>query len=89
MPEHTGASVQRAKEPHFASYRSVVSYAEGMSEAEKAESSRPVEGDEDAETLAAIQRGRDDANAGRTQPLEEVRKRLPQWISESSSPKKQ
>ena len=59
-----------------------------MSEAEQAESSRPAEGEEDAETLAAIQRGRDDASAGRAHPLEEVRKRLPQWISDSSSPKK-
>ena len=41
----------------------------------------------DAETLAAIDRGIDDANAGRTVPLEEVRKRVPQWISKSESPK--
>lgn len=56
-----------------------------MSEAEQAESPRPVDGEEDAETLVAIQRGRDDARAGRVQPSEEVRKRLPQWVSEASS----
>ena len=67
---------------------SVLSYPEVMSEAEKAESPRPGIGEEDAETLAAIQRGRDDSTAGRMQPLEDVRKRLPQWISASSSPKK-
>ena len=41
----------------------------------------------DAKTLAAIDRGIDDANAGRAVPLEEVRKRIPEWISKSESPK--
>lgn len=35
----------------------------------------------DAETMAAIDRGIADADAGRVVPLEEVRKLLPQWIS--------
>ena len=39
--------------------------------------------DEDAETLAAIDQGVRDAEAGRTVPGEEVRKLLPQWISAS------
>lgn len=34
-----------------------------------------------AETMAAIDRGIADADAGRVVPLEEVRKLLPQWIS--------
>lgn len=48
---------------------------------------KPVEipGDEDAETLAAIDRGIEDANAARVTPAEDVRKMLPQWISESST----
>jgi predicted transcriptional regulator len=41
----------------------------------------------DAKTLAGIDRGIDDADAGRAVPLEEVRKRIPQWISRSESPK--
>jgi len=41
----------------------------------------------DAKTLAAIDRGIEDANAGRAVPLEEVRRRIPQWISKSESPK--
>jgi predicted transcriptional regulator len=50
----------------------------------------PVElrGDEDEETLAAIDRGIRDADAGRLTPLEEVEKLLPEWISKFSSPTK-
>jgi predicted transcriptional regulator len=41
----------------------------------------------DARTLAAIDRGAADADAGRTVPLEEIRKRIPQWISKFESQK--
>lgn len=41
----------------------------------------------DANTLAAIDRGIADADAGRVVPLEEVRKLVPQWISKFESPK--
>jgi predicted transcriptional regulator len=41
----------------------------------------------DAKTLAAIDRGIADADAGRAVPLEEVRKLIPQWISKFESPK--
>ncbi len=40
----------------------------------------------DDETAAAIQRGIDDADAGRVVSLEEVRERMGQWLSRSSSP---
>lgn len=51
---------------------------------------RPVElrADEDEETLAAIDRGIRDADAGRLTPLGEVEKMLPEWISKFSSPTK-
>lgn len=39
----------------------------------------------DPETLAAIDRGLKDAEEGRSVPLEEVRKLLPQWISKFES----
>lgn len=42
---------------------------------------------EDEETLAAIDEGVRDAEAGRTVPAREVRKRLPQWITASSTRK--
>jgi predicted transcriptional regulator len=45
----------------------------------------PALGDEDEETLAAIDEGIRDANAGRTVPAEEVRKLLPQWITSGLS----
>jgi hypothetical protein len=45
----------------------------------------PILDDEDAETLAAIDEGIRDAEAGRTVPSEEVRKLLPKWISASST----
>jgi predicted transcriptional regulator len=39
--------------------------------------------DEDAETLAAIDEGVRDAEAGRIVPAEEVRMRLTKWITSS------
>jgi predicted transcriptional regulator len=47
----------------------------------------PVIDDEDEATLAAIDEGIRDAKAGRTVPMEKVRKLLPLWITASSSPK--
>jgi predicted transcriptional regulator len=47
----------------------------------------PAQDDEDEETLAAIDEGIRDAEAGRTVPIEDVRKLLPRWISASSSRK--
>ena len=41
----------------------------------------------DSATLARIDRGIKDADEGRTVPLEEVRKMIPQWISKFESPK--
>ncbi|MGA2716518.1 MAG: hypothetical protein ABSG41_25775 [Bryobacteraceae bacterium] len=46
-----------------------------------------IDGEEDEETLAAIDEGIRDAEAGRTVPIEEVRKLLPKWITASSSRK--
>jgi predicted transcriptional regulator len=45
----------------------------------------PVDETEDEETLAAIEEGLRDAQAGSTVPVEEVRRLLPQWITASSS----
>jgi predicted transcriptional regulator len=47
----------------------------------------PIGEEEDEETLAAIDEGIRDAEAGRTVPIEEVRKLLPKWITASSSRK--
>ncbi|HEX5432744.1 MAG TPA: hypothetical protein VFY05_00785 [Candidatus Angelobacter sp.] len=60
-----------------------------MAEAKKRdwENSDPVREHEDEHTRAAIDEGIRDAEAGRTVPLDEVRKRLPQWITDSSSRK--
>jgi len=41
----------------------------------------------DAETLAAIDRGIKDADEGRTVPIDQVRKMIPQWISKFESQK--
>ncbi len=51
------------------------------------ENTDPLLDDEDKETLAAIDEGLGDAAQGRTVPAEEVRQRLPQWITTSSTPK--
>ena len=47
----------------------------------------PALDDEDEETLAAIDEGLRDADAGRTVPAQEVRKLLPQWTTASSTHK--
>jgi predicted transcriptional regulator len=47
----------------------------------------PVVEDEDEKTLAAIDEGIRDAEAGRTIPIEKVRKRLHKWTTASSSRK--
>jgi hypothetical protein len=46
-----------------------------------------VEIGEHAATLEAIDQGIREAKSGRTVPLQEVRKRLPQWITNFSSRK--
>lgn len=43
--------------------------------------------EEDDATLAAIDRGIKDADEGRLVPAEDVRKRMEQWLSKSSTPK--
>lgn len=48
----------------------------------------PLIDEEDDATLAAIDRGIKDADEGRTVPLEEVRKMIPEWISKFESRKK-
>ena len=48
-----------------------------------------LDDDEDEETLAAIDEGIRDAEAGRTVPIEEVRKLMPQWITTVSSSRKE
>lgn len=47
----------------------------------------PDLGQEDAATLEAIDHGIKAAEEGRLVPLEEVRRRMEQWATRSSSPK--
>jgi predicted transcriptional regulator len=47
----------------------------------------PLTEEEDEETLAAIDRGVKAADEGRVVPLEEVRRRMQEWLTRSSSPK--
>lgn len=43
--------------------------------------------EEDEATLAAIERAAQSVKAGRVVPAEEVRERMEQWLSKSSTPK--
>jgi len=58
-----------------------------MAEASRLDFDKPasIDEQEDELTLAAIDEGIRDAEAGRTVPIEEVRKLLPKWITASSS----
>jgi predicted transcriptional regulator len=47
--------------------------------------SAPILDEEDEATLAAIDRGIQSADEGRVVPLEEVRLRMNQWLTKSSS----
>jgi predicted transcriptional regulator len=47
-----------------------------------------IDEEEDEKTLAAIDEGIRDTEAGRTVPIEAVRELLPEWITASSSRKK-
>jgi predicted transcriptional regulator len=69
--------------------RAATQYYTGMARVKKFELENPVTipDDEDRETLAAIDEGLRDAEAGRTVPAEKVRKLLPQWITASSTRK--
>jgi predicted transcriptional regulator len=64
-------------------------YREAVAKASKTDFDipAPIDEEEDEETLAAIDEGIRDAEAGRTVPIEEVRKLLPKWITASSSRK--
>ena len=65
------------------------SYSKLMAEVKKLDldDSAHVLDEEDEETLACIDEGLRDAELGRTVPIEEVRRLLPQWITDSSSRK--
>jgi predicted transcriptional regulator len=54
-----------------------------MAKAKKFQFEKPVSGsdDEDEATLAAIDRGIEDAKANRTVPIADVRKLLPKWVT--------
>ena len=85
-----------ARVPHFSAPSRIPlrrppipAYDKPMAKAKKfeLESAAPTLNEEDEETLAAIDEGIRDAKAGRTVPAEEVRKRLPKWITASSTRK--
>jgi len=60
-----------------------------MSKAKESEFEKaiPVPDDEDEATLAAIDEGIRDGEAGRTVPASEVRQFLQKWITKSATPK--
>jgi hypothetical protein len=77
------AEQQRNQAPAQSSSHSTPGYDTPMAKAKKfeIESPAPILDAEDEETLAAIDEGIRDAKAGRTVLAEEVRKRLPMWIT--------
>jgi predicted transcriptional regulator len=65
-------------------------YDQFMAKAKKFEfeNSAPVHDEEDEETLAAIDEGIRDAEAGRVVPAEKAREVLPKWTTVSSTRKR-
>jgi len=78
--------VRTPVQSEFASEQ-VPEYDASMAKLKQLEFDQPsyTEGDEDEETLAAIDEGIRDAEAGRTATPEEARKLLSKWITESST----
>ena len=76
--------------PDSTSWASFSCYSNPMAKPIKfnLENPAPVADDEDEETLAAIDEGMRDAEAGRTVPAEEVRRLLPKWTTASSTRKR-
>jgi hypothetical protein len=72
--------------PAAIAFRASLGYCGGMMDL-KLEVPITEEVEVDAKTLAAIDRGIADADAGRVVPLDEVRKLVPQWISKFESQK--
>ena len=72
--------------PTAIAFRAGLGYCSVMPEL-KLEVPTVEEVEADAKTLAAIDCGIADADAGRVVPLDEVRKLVPQWISKFESPK--
>jgi predicted transcriptional regulator len=70
-------------------YPLIPRYREAMAKARRIDfdDPAPIDEEEDEETLAAIDEGIRDADAGRTVPIEQVRRLLPKWITASSSRK--
>lgn len=64
-------------------------YRRGVAEVKKQDfnESSSILDEEDEATLAAIDRGIKAADEGRVVPIAEVRRRMNQWITKSSSPK--
>src|ERR1035441_10205934 len=91
LPSATSALVpqRRVPRPSFA-WAGAWCYSNRMAKSKKfdLENPAPVVDDEDEQTLAAIDEGMRDAEAGRTIPAEEVRHLLPKWTTASSTRKK-
>ncbi len=64
-------------------------YRKSMAEVKKQDfcEPAPILDEEDEATLAAIDRGIKAADEGRFLPLGEIRQRMHQWLTKSSSPK--
>lgn len=59
-----------------------------MAEQLKLDHPVPMTDEEDEATLAAIDQGIKDADEGRVVSLEKARRRIQEWLSKSSSPKR-
>ena len=68
----------------------VPDYHQSMTKAKKLDldTPAPIVDEEDGETLAAIDEGIRDADAGRVVPAERVSELLNKWITDSSTPRK-
>jgi predicted transcriptional regulator len=74
--------------PWLYAIRSNTGYSQSMAEVKKLDFNQPAPiFDEEVEaTLAEIDRGIKAADEGRVVPLEEVRQRMQEWLTKSSSP---
>jgi len=88
-PDYRSTDTLLLRSRHSLALQPLQGYCRGMAEVKKQDFGEPapILDEEDEATLAAIDRGIKATDEGRVLPSGEVRQRMRQWLTKSSSPK--